>query len=153
MFYSSLKPGFYSRDVHGDGIPADAVEISDEEYSSLLAGQSAGQRIVGGPDGFPVLETTPPPTVEQLVASLTAAVQAHIDARAAAAGYDNIYTACTYADEPSVPKFQAEGQALRAWRSWVWAKCHEIMADVQAGKREIPSADRLIAELPDPVLP
>lgn len=88
------------------------------------------------------------PTVDQIKAALIAAVQSHLDATAAAYGYDTIYTACTYADEPAVAQFQAEGQALRAWRSLVWAFCHGVLADVMAERRVIPTADALIAALP-----
>jgi len=95
----------------------------------------------------------PPPSAEHILATLTGAVQAHLDAAAAAVGYDSIYTACTYADEPSVPRFQAEGRALRAWRSEVWAACHAIMTKVQSGQRDVPTAAALIAELPALVLP
>ncbi len=86
----------------------------------------------------------PPPTVTEM----ENAVQAHLDIVAAKAGYDNIYTACTYADEPAVPKFEQEGKALRAWRSEVWAYCHQVLADVTTGKRPVPSITELIAELP-----
>lgn len=81
-------------------------------------------------------------------AELTAAVQAHMDAAARAAGYDDIKSAVTYAEEPAVPKFQQEGQAFRAWRSLCWAACYEVMADVQTGSRSVPTADELIADLP-----
>lgn len=89
----------------------------------------------------------------QLKPTLTAAVQAHLDATAQAHGYDSIYTACTYADEPAVAQFQAEGQALRAWRSRVWAHCHGVMAAVQSAQRPVPTAAELIAELPALVMP
>ena len=42
MFYSKSTGGFYSRAIHGDNIPADAVEITDEEHRELLEGQSRG---------------------------------------------------------------------------------------------------------------
>ncbi len=153
LHFSQSTSGFYDSAIHGAAIPADTVEITADEHAALLAGQSAGLRIVADANGRPVLAEPPPPSAEQTVAALTAAVQEHLDAAASAVGYDNIYTACTYADEPSVPKFQAEGQALRAWRSEVWAKCHEIMSDVRAGNRETPSAYGLIGELPELVLP
>ena len=94
----------------------------------------------------------PPPTAEEVTAQITAEktrlVQAKMDAQAQTLGYDDIATAVTYADEPAVPKFQIEGQALRAWRSQVWATCYTILAAVSAGEREIPSDDELIAALP-----
>lgn len=100
------------------------------------------------------------PTAEEVkaflappVPTLTAAVQAHLDAAARAHGYDDIYTACTYADEPAVVAFQADGRALRAWRSLVWAHCHQVLADVQAAARAAPTAEDLIAELPALVMP
>ncbi len=97
----------------------------------------------------PVPEEPPPPlTPERIKQELTFSVQRHLDATAANMGYDNIYTACTYADEPAVPLFQQEGQALRAWRSLVWAHCHTVMAAVAAGQRAVPTSEELIAELP-----
>lgn len=93
------------------------------------------------------------PPVEQRMAALQAAVQAHLDGQAQALNYDDIRTAVTYADEPAVPKFQAEGQALRAWRSVVWAKCYEILAQWQADQVAEPSSSELIAMLPAPDLP
>lgn len=75
-------------------------------------------------------------------------VQAHLDAQAVALGYDNIFTAVTYATEPAVPKFQNDGIALRAWRSLVWAKCYEVLAEIDAGTREPLDAAQLLALLP-----
>lgn len=54
MFYSSSTGGFYSEDLHGDGIPKDAVEISDNEYRNLLFQQELGHRIVSDKEGKPI---------------------------------------------------------------------------------------------------
>ena len=92
------------------------------------------------------------PTPEEIAAqtqrSLIDAVQAHMDAAARALGYDDIKTACTYADEPAVPKFQTDGQAFRAWRSLVWSYCYAQLDAVTAGERTVPTVDVLIGELP-----
>lgn len=151
--YSALTGGFYDAGFHTpEQIPADAVEITDEQHAALLAGQSNGKRIVAGPNG-PELADPPAPSPEQVKAALSAAVQDHMDAAAQAAGYDDIKSAVTYAEEPSVPKFQAEGQAFRAWRSLCWAKCYLVMAEVESGARPVPSAAQLIGELPALQLP
>lgn len=94
--------------------------------------------------------TTPAPTLtfEQRQAVLVFAVQAHLDETARAHGYDSIYTACTYADEPAVAQFETEGKALRAWRSLVWAYCHQVLADVLSAARDEPDAATLLMELP-----
>lgn len=76
------------------------------------------------------------------------AVQSYMDKSAKALGYDDIKSAITYAEEPSVAKFQIEGQAFRAWRSLCWAKCYEVMLEVESGNRSIPTKSELVAELP-----
>jgi hypothetical protein len=80
--------------------------------------------------------------------AFTAAIQNHVDAVAQAWGYDNIYTAATYAEEPAVAEFQHEGKSLRAWRSRVWAAARQALADVQSGKQPAPTINELIASLP-----
>lgn len=75
------------------------------------------------------------------LAAGVAAVQARLDAQAQAWGYDSIFTACTYAEEPSVPRFQAEGRALRAWRSATWAAANAAAATAQ-------TVEELLAALP-----
>lgn len=86
-------------------------------------------------------------------ADYTVAVQNALDAAAFAAGYDDIKSAVTYADEPSVPSFQAEGQAFRLWRSLCWQYCIDQHALVMTGQRTAPTVEELIAELPALVLP
>lgn len=87
-------------------------------------------------------------TPEAIVGDYTQAVQAHLDRVAQSWGYDNVYTAATYAEEPAVKAFQDEGKALRAWRSRVWAAARQTLADVQAGKTPLPTVAELIASLP-----
>lgn len=134
-------------------MPADVVEITAEEHAALLEGQSQGKLIDFDAEGYPFLADPPSPTPEQINAALTASVQAHMDAQARALNYDDIKTAVTYADEPAVPKFQAEGLAFREWRSLCWAHCYAMLDAVNAGERDIPTAEELIVELPTLVLP
>lgn len=92
-----------------------------------------------------------PETPEQTQARLAGAVQKHLDAAAAARGYDNILSACSYAAAPN--NYQTEGQAFLAWRAACWDKCYQILTAVQAGTRAIPTEAELLAELPVLVLP
>lgn len=87
----------------------------------------------------------------QIQFQLTDAVQHVLDNKAQELLYDNCLSVCSYIDT-GVPKFDAEGKAFRAWRSAVWAKGYEILAQVQAGQRGIPTEAELIAELPDLVV-
>ena len=95
------------------------------------------------------------PTQEEIEAriqkQLTDAVQNFLDAKAQELNYDNCLSVCSYIDT-GVPKFDAEGRAFRAWRSAVWAKGYEILDQVKAGYRPIPTEEDLIAELPQLVI-
>lgn len=152
MFYSKSTNGFYDASIHGDNIPADAVEITVEKHQILLEGQSQGKRIVADENGFPVLVDPPPPTPEQIIAALTTAVQSHLDATARTRNYDGILSLCSYAASTN-QTFAAEGLAGVAWRDAVWAACYSIMAEVQGGQRAVPTEAELLAALPPMVWP
>jgi hypothetical protein len=64
MFYAASTLGFYSREIHGDKIPSDAVEITRDMYLELLDGQSKGKIISIGVSGLPLL-VDPAPQVLQ----------------------------------------------------------------------------------------
>ena len=80
MFYSASSSGFYDTAIHGDTIPADAVEITPEEHAALLAGQSAGKRIVPNASGQPILAG---PTVAETKAAKLEGIKAERDRRKA----------------------------------------------------------------------
>lgn len=150
IYYNADENGFYDSDIPGD-IPPSAVEITPEYYKELLDLQSNGKQIACDKDGYPVAVNRAPAT--QAVTAITVAVQAHMDEQARTCGYDDIKSAVTYADEPAVPKFQAEGLVFREWRSLCWAHCYAVLDTVNAGERAIPTATELIAELPPLELP
>jgi hypothetical protein len=85
---------------------------------------------------------------EQIIEAMRAAIQEHMDSAAKGYGYDDVKAAVTYAEEPAVARFQAEGRAFRAWRSLVWAHAYGVLDKVQAGQRPQPTAEELLAELP-----
>ena len=96
----------------------------------------------------PVIPPPPVPTQVERQAAAVNAVQKRLDAAAKARGYDDIKSAVSYADEPSVPRFQADGIAFRACRSLTWAKCYEIQAQIAAGTIPEPTLDEFLAMLP-----
>ena len=147
MFYSKSTGGFYDCEIYGDNIPEDAVEITNALHAALLEGQSQGKIIAADANGHPILVDPPAPTTEQMIARYTAGVQQHLDAFAHTRNYDGIMPACTYATS-TVPKFATEGQYAVEARDATWAKCYEILADVESGTRPMPTLDELLAELP-----
>ncbi len=84
----------------------------------------------------------------QIIQSLGRAVKTHLDAVVEIRDYDSIISACTYATS-AVPRYQADGQACVNWRDAVWLYVYQVLDDVQAGDRAIPTAEELIAELPE----
>lgn len=107
---------------------------------------------------FQEIYEVPDPTVEELAAqalaeknriitTLVSAVQNHLDATAKTRNYDGILSLCSYATSLN-PIFGVEGQAGVVWRDACWAHCYQVMADVEAELRTIPTTSELIAELP-----
>lgn len=68
MFYSKSTGGFYDTEIHGNAIPSDAVEITNEEHAALLIGQSAGKLITADTNGAPVLTDPVPTPLPDLIA-------------------------------------------------------------------------------------
>ena len=148
MFYSKSTGGFYDHAIHGNNIPTDAVKISHEEYQYLLEGQALGKTIGSNSQGFPILKDPEPLSAEQMITSIIAAVQAHMDKKAKEYGYGDLQSAVTYADEPAVARFQEEGRAFRAWRSIVWDRCIQMLEDFKAGKIQVSGKAQVIEMLP-----
>tara|TARA_R110000868_G_scaffold354563_3_gene615881 strand:+ start:3158 stop:3706 length:549 start_codon:yes stop_codon:yes gene_type:complete len=80
-------------------------------------------------------------------------VQDRLDAFARTRNYDGIMSACTYTTS-SIPMFQAEGVYCVGARDTTWATCYDILGDVQAGTRPVPSGyGDIESELPALVWP
>lgn len=77
---------------------------------------------------------------------LTDAVQNWMDRRAQERGYDNIASACSYIQSTD-DVFQAEAEVCVAWRDRVWRYCYNVLDEVMAGRRSIPTVEGLLAEL------
>lgn len=60
--YSPSTGGFYLPEIHGNNIPSDALQISEEVHAELLEGNSRGQNIVPGADGQPKLVSPEAPS-------------------------------------------------------------------------------------------
>ncbi|SFD83190.1 hypothetical protein [Massilia yuzhufengensis] len=120
------------------------IEVTPEVHAEWVKYRANEAR-----DGVELLLAESPALPEAvIVAMYEQAVDQHIDTGARAYGYMSILTAISYAEEPAVQRFQLEGQALRAWRSLCYAKCHEVLAAVKAGARAQPTVGQLLAEMP-----
>jgi hypothetical protein len=63
-YFHNNPVAFYDPEINQ--IPQNAVEITEEKWQELLAGQSIGKVIAADSNGNPVLQDAPGPTQEQL---------------------------------------------------------------------------------------
>ena len=68
IFFLPSHGGFFESAIHGDAVPADAIEITGAQRSQLLAGISAGYSVAISGDDLPILIDPPPyvPTATDL---------------------------------------------------------------------------------------
>lgn len=91
--------------------------------------------------------------VQALQNSIVDATQLRLDTFAQTRNYSGILSASTYATS-NVARFQAEGEYCVNQRDATWAKLYQILAEVQAGTRPMPTGYADIeAELPVLVWP
>lgn len=98
-------------------------------------------------DGAWSVEGVPGKSNDEIIKELTAALEAHYDAKAKEKRYDNRLT-CTLRAGYAGP-FQAEGQAFAVWMDTCNAYGYLVMQDVLEQLRPIPTAEKFIAELPE----
>ena len=88
------------------------------------------------------------PTEEEIQAQLEQGIEAWMNTVVAERHYDSIDTCIArYTDSPN-PKYAQEAKAVKDWNTLVWDKCWEILAEVKANTRPIPTLEEVIAELP-----
>jgi hypothetical protein len=124
MKYSKSTNGFYDITIHTE-IPLDCVDITTEQWQSLLAGQAAGQVISADKNGNPVLKDRNLPSNDELISQYNALAQKNLDDVAKSWGYDSLVSAASYSNSTN-PQFKAESDALVAWRDTYWAKAYTI---------------------------
>lgn len=76
-----------------------------------------------------------PAAVQERIVQQT---QQRLDDFARSRGYDSCLSCCTYATSPT-PRFAAEGQYCVGARDATWAKLYEMLDEVLAGTRPMPS--------------
>ena len=146
MFYSKSTGGFYSKEIHGDNIPYDAVEITKDEHSVLLQGQSEGKIIAADNDGNPVLQDQPAMNQEQVIKQYESTLDAHLDSVARQHRYDSRFTFALRAGY--VGPYQAEAIAFAQWMDDSNVQAFARMSRVLQGAEAMPTIESLIADLP-----
>lgn len=87
------------------------------------------------------------PSEKEIRSKLTEIVRLYLDDTVAKKDYDNILTACSYCNSTN-PIFANDAKICIEWRDNVWETFYNILAEILAGNRSIPTDKELIAELP-----
>ena len=115
---------FLDDQIHQD-IPTTAIPITDDQWQTLLTGQSNGKIISTDKNSNPILIDRPKPVGEELIAICNSAAQNFLDSAAKEWGYDSLVSAASYANSTN-PQFKAEAEALIAWRDNLWAEAYTM---------------------------
>jgi hypothetical protein len=122
------------------------VVVADNAFESNWVPADDTAQIGGSWDGKvfgPVMRTA-----AEVRAEVELKAQNRLDNFAHTRGYSSMLSLCTYAASNN-PAFAAEGAYGVQARDATWAKCYEILADVQSGTRPLPSGySEIEPELP-----
>ena len=75
---------------------------------------------------------------DNIVKQITDVTSARLNTFAQTRNYDSILSACTYATS-QIPQFAKEGQYCVDMRDATWTKLYQIMQEVEAGTRPMPT--------------
>ena len=133
--------------IDTQGIYSGAIEITDPLaplpmgvtiQPPELTGTQVSRWIVTGWEVLSEYPAPPKPSPEEIQKNVVDATQQRLDDFARTRNYDGILSLCTYATS-AVPKFRAEGQYGVEARDATWAALYQILAEVEAGARPVPS--------------
>ena len=146
-YYVPTLKTFMIEGIHTD-IPSNSIMLNEAEYKDLFHQINDNKKVVEIIGGKIALKD-PVISVETILTEMEIDLQNYLDSVAKQYGYDNIMSAISYAEEPSVPKFQHEGRAFRKWRSLFWVAANQHKNSVMQGDLQPPaSLEDLIAILP-----
>jgi len=106
-------------------IPADPANSDYQSYLAWIADGNTPQPV-------------DPPTPDRIKSDIVSKTQQRLDAFAGTRDYNSILSACTYATS-AVPQFKRDGQYCVNARDETWGKLYNMLAEVEAGTRPMPS--------------
>ncbi len=141
VFASNGFPSaFYSAELHGDGIPEGAIEISAAQWQEFI--DNAGFRKWENGEVVVVEPSMPIPTITDY----ENAIQNLVDSTAREKQFRDGVTLASYTASTK-PKWAAEAQAFVAWRDNVWFYAYGELAKVQTGQRQQPTVEQFLGEI------
>ncbi len=137
---NGFPSGFYSDELHGENIPVEAIEITEEQWQEFIN----HPRLRKWVDGDVV--AAEPPTTALTIIDYENAIQNLVDSTARERQFRDGVTLASYTASTK-PKWAAEAQAFVAWRDNVWFYAYGELAKVQAGQRPQPTVGQFLDEI------
>ena len=125
-------------------------KYTNKEYADLAVWCNANNATIEDMGEYYEVVAIPPyvPTEKEIQEQLERGVEAWMNSVVAERDYDSIDTCIArYTDSPN-PKYAQEAKAVKDWNTAVWDRCWELLAEVKAGTRPIPTLEEVISELP-----
>lgn len=125
-------------------------EKLDEMQGICIANNLCLESGVDDEGEFFIINEPPAPTKEEIKKQLTRAVETYMNRKVRSErDYDSVDTCIgRYSNSPN-PKYKAEAQAVCNWVTACWDYCYAQLDAFETGERGIPSAEELLAELPE----
>lgn len=143
--YSKTTGSFYPIELKYSDLPVDIIDVAFEDFEKAMNRPEDTVFWFDSNNNLVIIQKTV--SRQEVINDMVANIQSYLDKKAQEFGYDNIYSAISYADEPSVPKFKQEGLAFRRWRSLVWLAAHEILNSLD--EKESLSFEDVLRRLPN----
>jgi hypothetical protein len=118
-----------------NGVIANIIEVESLDFMPGLV-EVTNENIGWVWNGSSFAPAPIPP--EQIQDEIVASTQQRLDSFAKTRNYDSILSACTYATDTNA-KFASEGQYCVEARSATWTKLLEMLAEVEAETRPMPT--------------
>lgn len=123
------------------------IEVSFAEYERLNVEQQETKGTFEVKNGKVCVTVPEVITFDQAVEIWKKSVMGMMNNVARDYGYTSLQTAISYAEEPSVERYQREGKAFRQWRSLLWQTFYETV-DKYRETTPIPTVDQVLGQLP-----
>lgn len=150
--YSEINHACYNMLLNYKKLPTDLIEISKSDHDVFMGKMTPMNKMLVK-NKYPFeFENIPPKSLAQLEAEYTSALDAHLNSRAKARGYDSIHTAALRATVPSAP-YYAEGLAYFLWMDACNEFGYQVLKDVKSGAIPLPTVEEFISSLPVLELP
>lgn len=132
---------FYSDAIHGDGIPGNAIEISENDWLDFIANPGSRKWLSG------VIVVVNPPEIAPAITDYENAIHNLVDSIAREKQFRDGVTLASYIGS-TVPVWAAQAQTFVAWRDAVWQYVYQQLEQFQLGLREQPSVADFLTEIP-----